>query len=85
MSHSLWRLRRPWWDEDLSARYTPPVPALRPDAKVCWCCEEAEGTEYRPGWLECKEHDEGPVRWYGGAAPLALSNGAQAMAWRLAS
>jgi hypothetical protein len=74
-----------WWDTSLEARYKPRLEGLRPGAEVCWCNGEHTGREYRPGWLECTAHDEGPVRWYGGAAPLVTSNGAQGMAWKLAS
>jgi hypothetical protein len=59
------------WQTATLDRYRPP--GLRPGAAACWCCGNA-ACEYKPGWFECV-HPEGPVRWYGGAAPLALSNG----------
>jgi hypothetical protein len=65
-----------WWHAPLT-RYQPPPTGLRPGAAVCFVDGAHTGTEdpRRPGWFRC-EHPEGPVTWYGGAAPLPLSNGA---------
>lgn len=49
---------------------------LRAGGEACWCCG-GTGREYRPGWLTCEAHPEGPVQWYGGARPLVRANGAQ--------
>jgi hypothetical protein len=73
----------PWWTTDLRDRFRPRPEGLRPGAEACWCNGEHTGREYRPGWLECTAHAEGPVRWYGGAVPLPISNGAQTMSWRV--
>jgi hypothetical protein len=69
-----WNLAASWWDRDLRRYEPPPGTGLRPGGKACWCCG-SEGREYKPGWLECRAHAEGPVRWYAGSLPLVLSNG----------
>jgi hypothetical protein len=64
-------VRAPWWAVRNLDRYERPGrPA--PGGNVCWVKPEHCGEPLTGGRFICRICD---VTWYGGARPLALSNG----------